>query len=194
MGEVAHNSYYSIAEYLEIEKNSLEKYEYHIGEVFAMAGGTLNHGLLSNNVGRSVSNAIIKKGKSCRTYSSDARIAITDERYVYADTFVVCGPTETYDEMPQAAKNPILIVEVLSDSTALYDREGKFQLYQQIVSLQEYILVSQDKVLVEVFYKSADVDFWQYRAYRNLTDGINLKSLDVEITLADVYLDSGVEK
>jgi Uma2 family endonuclease len=194
MGEVAHNPYYSIAEYLEIEKNSLEKYEYHVGEVFAMVGGTLNHGLLSANVCGSLRDAIKKKGKSCRTYSSDARIAISDERYVYADAFVVCGPTETYEEMPQAAKNPILIVEVLSDSTALYDREGKFQLYQQIVSLQEYVLISQDKVLVEVFYKSADVDFWQYRAYRNLTDSINLKSLDVEITLADVYLDSGVEK
>ncbi len=194
MGEAARNYHYSIAEYLEIEKNSLEKYEYHVGEVFAMAGGTLNHGLLSNNAGGSLRDAIKKKGKSCRTYSSDAKIAISDERYVYADTFVVCGKTETYEEMPQAAKNPILIVEVLSDSTALYDREGKFQLYQQIASLQEYVLVSQDKVLVEVFYKSADVDFWQYKSYRNISDCINLKSLDVEITLADIYLDSGVEK
>lgn len=192
MGEAARNYPYTIAEYLEIEKNSLEKYEYHVGEVFAMAGGTLNHGLLSNNAGRSVSNAIIKKGKSCRTYSSDAKIAISDKRYVYADTFVICGKTETYEEMPQAAKNPILIVEVLSGSTALYDREDKFQLYQQIVSLQEYILVSQDKVLVEVFYKSIEVDFWQYRSYRNLTDSISLKSLDVEITLNEIYLGSEI--
>jgi Uma2 family endonuclease len=179
--------YYSAQEYLEIEKNSLEKCEYHVGEVFAVAGGTLTHGLLSNNAGGSLRDAIKKKGKSCRTYSSDAKIAISDERYVYADTFVVCGKTETYEEMPQAAKNPILIVEVLSDSTALYDRESKFQLYQQIASLQEYVLVSQDKVLVEVFYKSVDVDFWQYKSYRNLTDCINLKSLDVEITLTEIY-------
>jgi Uma2 family endonuclease len=194
MGEAVRNYHYSIAEYIEMERNSLEKYEYHVGEVFAMAGGTLNHGLLSANVCGSLRDAIKKKGKSCRTYSSDAKIAISDERYVYADTFVVCGKTETYEEMSQAAKNPILIVEVLSDSTALYDREGKFQLYQQIASLQEYVLVSQDKVLVEVFYKSADVDFWQYKSYRNQTDSINLKSLDVEITLADIYLDWGIEK
>jgi Uma2 family endonuclease len=66
---------------------------------------------------------------------------------------VVCGKTEVFPEMPQAAKNPVLIVEVLSDSTALYDRQGKFQAYQTIETFREYILVSQNEVMVEVFYK-----------------------------------------
>lgn len=189
MGEAALKYRYSIEEYLEIEKNSLERYEYHEGEIFAMAGGTLNHALLSNNVSTSLVNALRKKSKSCRTYNSDAKIAVSEEKYVYSDTFIVCGKTETFTEMPQAAKNPILIVEVLSDSTARYDREDKFQAYQIINSFQEYILVSQDKVLVEVFYKATDAVFWQYRSYRNLSDSIELKSIDVEITLNDIYLD-----
>jgi len=142
MGEAALKYHYSIEEYLEIEKSSLERYEYHAGEIFAMGWGTLNHSLLSNNISRGISNSIIRKSKSCRTYNSDAKIAVSDEKFVYSDTFVVCGKTETFPEMPHAAKNPILIVEVLSDSTALYDREGKFQDYQKITTFREYILVS----------------------------------------------------
>ena len=145
---------YSIEEYLEMEANSLEKLEFHAGEIFAMAGGTLNHSLLSNNVGGSLRQALKTKAKPCRTYNSDAKIAVSDEKFVYADTFVVCGKTETFPEMPHAVKNPILIVEVLSDSTALYDRQGKFQAYQKITSFREYILVSQNEILVEVFFKA----------------------------------------
>jgi Uma2 family endonuclease len=189
MGEAALKYKYSIEDYLEMEVNSLEKLEYHEGEIFAMAGGTLNHSLLSNNVGGSLREAIKKKSKPCRTYSSDAKIAVSDEKFVYADTFVVCGKTEIFPEMPQAAKNPILIVEVLSDSTARYDREDKFQSYQKIDSIQEYMLVSQDKVLVEVFFKTHDAVFWQYRSYSKLNDVIELKSIDVEISLNDIYLD-----
>lgn len=108
---------------------------------------------------------------------------------MYADTFVVCGKTETFPEMPHAVKNPILIVEVLSDSTALYDRQGKFQAYQKITSFREYILVSQNEILVEVFFKPKNVDFWQYRSYTKPEDVIELKSVDVEIVLNDFYLD-----
>ena len=180
---------YSIEEYLEMEANSLEKLEFQAGEIFAMAGGTLNHSLLSNNVGGSLRQALKTKAKSCRTYNSDAKIAVSDEKFVYADTFVVCGKTETFPEMPHAVKNPILIVEVLSDSTALYDRQGKFQAYQTITSFREYILVSQNEILVEVFFKPENVVFWQYCSYTKLEDVIELKSVDVEISLNDIYLD-----
>lgn len=189
MGEATPKHKYSIEEYLEMEANSLEKLEYHEGEIFAMAGGTLNHSLLSNNVSRCIGNAIIGKGKSCRTYNSDVKVAVSDEKYVYADTFVICGKTETFLEMPHAVKNPILIVEVLSDSTALYDRQGKFQAYQTITSFREYMLVSQNEILVEVFFKSENVVFGQYRSYTKLEDIIELKSVDVEISLNDIYLD-----
>lgn len=189
MGEAALKYRYSIKDYLEMEANSLEKLEYHNGEILAMTGETLNHGLLSNSVGASLINAIRKKGKSCRTYSSDAKIAISEEKFVYSDSFIVCGKTEVFPEMPQAAKNPILIVEVLSDSTALHDRQGKFQAYQTIDSFREYVLVSQNEILVEVFFKPENAVFWQYRSYNKLEDIIELKSVDVEISLNDIYLD-----
>jgi len=189
MGEAALKYKYSIEEYLEMEANSLEKLEYHEGEIFAIAGETLNHSLLSNNVGGSLRQALKTKAKPCRTYNSDAKIAVSDEKFVYSDTFVVCGKTETFPEMPHAVKNPILIVEVLSDSTALYDRQGKFQAYQKITSFREYILVSQNEILVEVFFKPENAIFWQYRSYTKLEDVIELKSVDVEISLNDIYLD-----
>ncbi|GGD50708.1 hypothetical protein GCM10011514_13710 [Emticicia aquatilis] len=189
MGEAALKYKYSIEDYLEMEANSLEKLEYHNGEIFAMADGTLNHSLLSSNIGRCISNSIIAKRKTCRTYNSDAKIAISEEKFVYSDSFVVCGKTEVFPEMPQAAKNPILIVEVLSDSTALYDRQGKFQAYQTIDSFREYVLVSQNEILVEVFFKPENAVFWQYRSYNKLEDVIELKSVDVEISLNDIYLD-----
>lgn len=189
MGEAAHKLYYSVEEYLEMEQESLEKNEYHSGEIFAMAGGTLAHSLIATNISRAIGNSIINKGKTCRTYSSDAQIATSDEDFVYPDAFVVCGKNETDSKHRHAITNPILIVEVLSKSTALYDREEKFQAYQNLKSFQEYILVSQDKVLVEVFYKAHDAVFWQYRSYTKLEDIIELKSVDIEISLNDIYLD-----
>ncbi|CAN1514752.1 Uma2 Endonuclease, Uma2 family (restriction endonuclease fold) [Spirosomataceae bacterium] len=189
MGEPAPKHYYSIEEYIEIEKNSLEKYEYHDGEIFSMAGGTINHSLLANNMGGSLRDAIKAKGKNCRTFNSDAKIAITERKFVYADASVVCGKTETFQTMKEGIKNPILIVEVLSDSTALYDRELKFQAYQSMASFQEYILVSKDKIFIEVYYKDDGALFWQYRVYNHLSDNIVLKSIDVEIPLSEIYLD-----
>jgi Uma2 family endonuclease len=162
MGEPAPKHYYSIEEYLEIEKNSLEKIEYYDGEIFAMSGGSINHSLLAGNTIIALGNSIRKKGKTCRTFTSDAKIAVSDRKFLYADASVVCGKTETYATMKEGIKNPILIVEVLSDSTALYDREIKFQAYQSIDSFQEYILVSQEKMFVEVYYKAIGANFWQY--------------------------------
>ena len=189
MGETAYKLSYSVEEYLEIEQDSLGKNEYHSGEIFAMAGGTILHSLLAINISASLRQSIKSKGKTCRTYGSDAQIATSDEDFVYPDAFVVCGKNEISEVHRHAITNPILIVEVLSKSTALYDREGKFQDYQNLKSFQEYILVSQDKVLVEVFFKPEGNAFWQYRAYRDLTEIIELQSINVEVSLEDIYLD-----
>lgn len=188
MGEAAPKKYYSVEEYLEMETYSLEKHEYYDGEIFAMAGGTLDHSLLCNNMGIVLGNALRKKNKPCRVYNSDLKIAVSERKFLYPDASVVCGKAEQYSNMPHAVKNPILIVEVLSESTALYDREDKFQSYQTIASFQEYVLISQDKILVEVFFKELGTNFWQYRTNKNLNDTIVLKSIDVEILLEELYL------
>lgn len=187
MVKAAPKHLYSIEEYLEIEEKSLEKMEYHDGEIFAMAGGSPNHSLLGNNIGIALGIALRKKGKPCRTYNSDLKIAISERKFLYPDASVVCGKVETFPNMPQGIKNPLLLVEVLSDSTENYDRGSKFQAYQQLDSLQEYLLISQDKVLVEVFFKPKNTAFWYYQAYKNLNEIIELKSIDAEISLADIY-------
>jgi Uma2 family endonuclease len=188
MGEALAKKNYTLEEYLILEESSVEKLEYHNGEIFSMAGGTLNHSLLSNNIGGALREGFKTKMKTCKTFNSDAKIAVSERKFMYADTFVVCGKIETFDKMHQAAKNPTLIVEVLSDSTSKYDREDKFRAYQKIDSFQEYVLVAQDQVSVEVFYKSPNADFWQYRTYSNVEDILVLNSLNISISLHEVYL------
>ena len=128
------------------------KYEYHDGEVYAMAGGTPTHSLISNNVGSGLGNALI--GKRCFTYNSDLRVATSRNRYVYPDVTVVCGKVTYFEELKNAANNPVVIVEVLSQDTEAYDRGGKFMRYRMIDTLKEYGLVHQYLPLVEVFSKT----------------------------------------
>lgn len=180
---------YSIEEYIELERGSLEKLEYHSGGVFAMAGGSFTHGLLGGNIIAGLKKAIRKSGKPCRTYTGDVKIAISAKHYVYPDASVICGKIESTEQLPDAALNPLIIVEVQSPSTGLYDREGKFQAYRQIKSFREYVLISQDKILVEVFYKPDDKDFWQFRSYDSLEEKVLLKSIHSEVLMEEIYRD-----
>jgi Uma2 family endonuclease len=189
MGEALEKTDYTVEDYIAIERESLEKMEYYHGEIFAMAGGSFTHGLLGGNIIAGLKEAIRKSGKPCRTYTGDVKIAISLKHYVYPDASVICGKIESTEQMPDAALNPLIIVEVQSPSTGLYDREGKFQAYRQIKSFREYVLISQDKILVEVFYKPDDKDFWQYRSYDLLEETVLLKSIDSEVSMAEIYLD-----
>lgn len=186
MGESALKKTYSIQEYFELEANSLEKHEYSAGEIFAMAGGKPNHALIANNIAAELRASL--KGKPCLTYNSDLVIATSDNEFVYADTSVICGKLEHFPEYANAAKNPVLIVEVLSDSTEKYDRGEKFRKYQQIPSFREYVLIAQDRVRVEVFFKPDNIIFWQYRSYENINERVELKSINCSIPLQDIYL------
>jgi len=187
MGEAAPKQQYSVEEYLEIEKNSVEKMEYHHGEIFSMAGGSPEHSYISGNIVTALNIALRKNNKPCKTHTSDAKIAVNNYKFLYPDASVVCGKVETFSNMPQGIKNPVLIVEVLSEATANYDRGAKFQAYQSIETLQEFVLISQDQTLIEVYYKPQNAVFWYYQVYKNLSDTIELKSLEIQITLEDVY-------
>ncbi len=188
MGEALEKFSVSIADYIEMDRESVEKLEFANGEVFAMAGGSPFHSLLGGNVTGSIRQAIKNAKKSCLTFNSDIKIAVTSSRFTYPDAAVVCGKLELSETVSQAVTNPTVIVEVLSPTTALYDREGKFQAYQKIKSFREYVLVSQEDVLVEVFYKAEGWNFWKYRPYTALTDEIHLESIDVTVSVSDIYL------
>jgi Uma2 family endonuclease len=142
----------SFAEYLASERTSEVKHEWLAGTVFAMAGGTIEHGALAAAVIRDLGLALL--GRPCRVLTSDVRVRVLATGLcTYADV-VVCGTLETDPEDQHTVTNPILVVEVLSDSTEAYDRGKKFAQYRRIPSLREYVLVSQYEPRIEVYRRT----------------------------------------
>lgn len=173
-------------EYLEIERNSEIKYEYHNGYIYSMAGGTLNHSRISTNIIRNISQGLIKKGSLCELFNSEAKLHIEkSNRYVYPDAMVVCGDIQTSEDYAEAITNPILIIEVLSKSTADYDRGDKFFFYQQIESLQEYILVEQEKMQIDIYSRRKNL--WKISRVTQEDGVLYLTSLDMEVDLGEIY-------
>lgn len=143
------------AAYLEAEACSEHKHEYLCGEVYAMAGETPEHAALIAAVSAELSLGL--RGHPCRVYSSELRVRVeATDLSTYPDITVVCGALETASDDPNAATNPVLLVEVLSDSTEAYDRGDKFAHYRRLENLREYLLVSQSKPLLESYRKNAE--------------------------------------
>jgi Uma2 family endonuclease len=137
-------------EYLREEQKELQKHEWIDGEVYAMTGGSPEHARLQGRLIRLIGTA--RAGRPCEVFSADLRVRSRATNIAtYPDITVVCGKLETDLEDGDAATNPTLIVEVLSPSTEAYDRGKKFAHYRRIASLREYVLVSQDSPIVEVF-------------------------------------------
>ncbi len=173
--------------YLQIEAESEIKHEYHDGFILAMAGGTPNHGLLGGNVVTALNVTLSREGKICRVFNSDLRIKIDHtNRGYYPDASVVCNDPEFSNQDPNALTNPILIVEVLSDSTESFDRGEKFFHYRQIPSLQEYVLISQHEVRVESFFRR-EGNLWEINHAQGKADSLPLKSLGIELNMEELY-------
>jgi len=177
-------SYISKDEYLEMERNSEIRHEYYDGEIFAMAGGTPNHNRIVLNLANLLNAGFA--GRDCEAFVNDIRVQLDKDRhYAYPDVFAVCGEPEFADNRQDTIINPILIAEVLSDSTETYDRGLKFKAYQNITSLKNYLLIRQDSVNVEYFFKEKDL--WQSQEYRKTDDVIFLKSLGLSISVTEIY-------
>jgi Uma2 family endonuclease len=182
---------YTVDEYLHMEQDAAEKHEYRDGEIIAMAGGSANHSLIIANVCGELRNRL--KGSPCRAYESNLRVRITRKTlYSYPDTTVICGPTkiDPDDSTGETVLNPKLIVEVLSPSTEGFDRGEKFGRYILLDTLEEYVLVSQDKPRVEAFYRQGD-GTWLFTYFDGREAVATLRSLRVELPLTEVY--AGVE-
>ena len=179
-------SYYlSPEEYLAIERQAEYKSEYVDGVMYAMAGGSERHNLIAGNLITEL-NIQLRKAP-CRVYPSDLKVHVPNsKRFFYPDVSVVCGETQFADDERDVVLNPILIVEVLSESTAAFDRGKKFQSYQQIDSLQEYLLVSQDEHLVEHYLRQEDAH-WLYTKVNGLDGEIILPTLKCQLSLSDIY-------
>jgi Uma2 family endonuclease len=145
----------SYGEYLAAEEISAIRHEYLRGEIYAMAGGTPPHARLALAIGSDLRVALA--GRPCGVFGSDLRVRVqATDLSTYPDVTVVCGKLEHANEDPNAATNPVLIVEVLSDSTEADDRGEKFAHYRRLPSLREYLLVSQREARLEAYYKNDD--------------------------------------
>ncbi|NVB39478.1 Uma2 family endonuclease [Pseudenhygromyxa sp. WMMC2535] len=176
----------SYAEYLRLERGSDTKHEYLRGEVYAMAGGTPEHAALIAAV--TIELGVALRDRACRVYGSDLRVRVqATDLSTYPDVSVVCGPLETADEDGDAALNPILIVEVLSDSTEAYDRGQKFAHYRRLPSLRHYVLVSQGEARLEVYSKGED-GAWIFTE-AGAGEAVELGAIGVSLEVDRVYRD-----
>lgn len=172
------------AEYLEAEARSEAKHEYLDGEVHAMAGGTPEHAALAMAFGASLVSAL--DGRPCRVFSSDLRIRVRETKLsTYPDLTVVCGALEVDGDDPHAVLNPIVVVEVLSETTAAYDRGPKAAHYRRIASLREYVLVAQDERRIEVHRRNA-AGFFEIHEFGPGEDVV-LESIGARFALGGVY-------
>jgi Uma2 family endonuclease len=179
------NYYLSPEGYLALERKAEFKSEYMDGVVYAFAGGSPRHNLIVANIIITLGGQL--KGRPCRVYPSDLKVSVpTFKRFFYPDVSVVCGDDEVADDEQDVLLNPTLIVEVSSESTAASDRGKKFLSYQQIDSLQEYLLVSQDELLVEEYARQGN-DRWLYTKVTGLEGSLTLPSVNCELALKDIY-------
>ena len=175
----------SVLEYLEIELTSEIRHEYFEGEIFAMAGASEEHNLIAGNLYSIIRQKL--KGGSCRVFMSDMKVSVKvreTEIFYYPDLMVTCDPQ---DKDRYFKLSPTLIVEVLSNNTKIIDKREKLLSYQTISSLQEYVMISQDRIKVEVYRQDPEGN-WTKEILDK--DGeLYLNSIDITLKMSDIYED-----
>lgn len=173
------------AEYLAIERAAREnKSEFVNGEMYAMTGASYPHNVLTANLLVAVHSAL--RGKPCRVVGQDLRTRVEQTRlYTYPDVLIVCGAPRFIDGEHDTLTNPSAIFEVLSPSTESWDRGGKFNHYQRIESLREYVLLSQTTPQVEIYRRAEGR--WVYELIEGLNQRLQLDTGQVDVSLAEIY-------
>jgi Uma2 family endonuclease len=185
MGAAAPVQCLTEAEYLALERAGELKNEFFGGEVFAMAGGTRWHSIIEGNLYSEFRGKL--RGRSCIPYNANLRVKVEATGLLtYPDLSIARGEPRFLDGEVDTLLNPTLIAEVLSDSTEAYDRGKKFEHYQKIASVNEYLLVRQKEPLVEQFIRQAGGD-WLLRQAVGLDATLAIPSLDITISLSEVY-------
>ncbi|WP_341527403.1 Uma2 family endonuclease [Nostoc sp. UHCC 0302] len=183
--QVTQQRYYTPEEYLELEETADYKSEYIDGEIIPMPGGTANHNRIAGNF-YAVLNFAFRQ-QEYEVFNSDMRLWITQKHiYTYPDVTVIAGEPEFFNNRTDIITNPQVIVKVLSKSTKGYDRNDKFEAYRTISTFQEYILVDQNRIHVEQFYKTGKKQ-WTLREYDEEDEAIALATVPFEIALQDLY-------
>lgn len=183
----------SVQDYVTIERETNTKYEYHNGVIHAMAGGTLNHGLICGNMFGELRNMLRENNNACKVINSQIKLyAKNQNSFFYPDVMVICDGIILSDEEPNAVTNPVLIIEVLSKHTAAYDRGEKFYKYRSLSSFKEYVLIEQNKPYVDRLYRDSP-SYWNMATYIGLDKEVELLSLDISIPMSAIYEDVNFE-
>lgn len=183
---------FTMAEYLTFERAALERHEYLDGFIYAMAGESANHGRICVNL--TVSLGLQLRGSSCEVFSKDTKVlcgpyqAHTREGlYAYPDLVVLCGAGQYHDQAQDVLLNPTALIEVLSPSTSAFDRGEKFERYRLwLLSLQDYVLVAQERPLLEHYHRT-DPAQWTLTTRHGLDAVLPLATLGVSLSLREVY-------
>lgn len=179
-------NFFTPEEYLLQEEKAEFKHEYYQGKIYAMAGASVNHTRITRNV-LSLLNSSLKNNSTCEAFMTDMRVWIEEkDLFTYPDILVVCSKLEFYPKRDDTISNPLLIIEVLSDSTKNYDRGEKFMFYRSIPSFSEYILIDQYSIHVEHFFKTPE-NHWMLTEYKKMSDVVRFSKINFEISLEDIY-------
>lgn len=186
---------YTVTEYLEIDRASMERYEYLDGEISLMAGESIRHGDISVNLIGELRNEL--KGKDCRVLAKDTKTksggfglkAAQSRKGMFSspDLVVVCGEPQFQDKYRDIILNPKVIIEVLSESTELFDRTDKFMRYRMFnETLTDYILVAQDKPQIDHYIRQSD-NTWNMRPYTGLDETLVVESIKCSVEVSEIY-------
>lgn len=182
--QIIKNKYYTFDEYIQMEQESPVRYEYYHGEVFAMAGASLNHNEIVSNIYSLLKSTF--KPKGCRTFQESAKLEVEpDDVYVYPDVVLTCHPEDVVSEY--LIKNPVLIAEVVSPSSENYDRGKKWRQYRRLISLRYYLLVSQQQPYIELYSRRTFTSLFQLQDFSKMEEIIYFPDLDFSISLQQVY-------
>lgn len=184
---VARKKIYTPEEYLRKEERSEIRHEFVNGEILDMAGGTVTHNRIAVNLTVAIENTLRKTKRSCSVFTADMRVQIQKANaYTYPDVLIVCGQMEFYGGRQDIITNPIVIFEVLSDSTREYDHTRKFQMYRKLPSLQEYVMVEPNQYSVECL-RRIESGLWVFEGYEKQKDTLQLKLVDLKVPLPAIY-------
>lgn len=174
---------YTFQDYLDIEEVARVRHEFYDGEIYAMAGGTPEHAAMAAAVTAMLGRQL--QGGRCRVYSSDLRVRVRETGLAtYPDVTVICGPSERDPESASHVTNPKLVVEVLSDSTAEYERGEKLQHYQHVASLETVVLIDHTTERVERWTR--DEPQWQRQAF-GPGDRVALDAIGCTLSVDEIY-------
>ena len=183
----AKNDFITAEEYLAFEREAFEKHEFRNGKIVAMAGASDKHNIIAGNLFGEL--FIQLKNTSCRPFSSDMRVKAVKAKksdYYYPDIVVTCGERKFEDDKRDVLLNAQIIIEVLSKSTKLKDRNEKLESYFALESVTDYVLIEQEAMRVEHFSR-IDEKNWRMRLLNRPADEIQFEKINVRVALADVY-------